>query len=280
MGASMPLLHIAEGLLVGGITGFISGLLGVGGGFILIPLLTLVGVPIHTAVGTSLAFIVCASIAGLVQHARQGSIDLVVAAILAIPAAAMARVGAQFSDLLPATALQISFGLLLFSVLAFFRFAPLQRLAQEPATPTAKSTFLYVLHRQRIVADIPYTYSVNVLFAALSGAGTGMIAGFFGVSGGFLLLPTLVLVFHIPLQITIGSCLATNILPAFVATITHWQLGNVDVQLWLPLAAAGIVCSQVGARFMLRLPAHVLRKLFQWLLCVAGLFMLGKGLLT
>jgi uncharacterized membrane protein YfcA len=275
----MTLLYIAEGLFVGGATGFISGLLGVGGGFILVPLLTLVGVPIHTAVGTSMAFIVCASMAGLVQHVRQGSIDPVVAMILALPAAVTAWVGAQFSALLPASTLHLAFGVLLFAVLTFFRLAPLQRLAKVPTPPATHHALPYVLHRQRVVADRPYTYNINVVLAALSGAGTGMIAGFFGVSGGFLLVPTLVLVFRIPLQVTVGSCLAINILPALVATVTHWQLGNVDGGLWLPLAAAGIVCSQVGARYMLKLPSEVLRNFFQGLVLAAALFMLGRGLL-
>ena len=276
----MTLLYIAEGLFVGGATGFISGLLGVGGGFILVPLLTLVGVPIHTAIGTSLAFIVCASMAGLVQHLRQGSIDLILALILGLPAAIMARISAQFSDLLSAAALHMAFGLLLVVVLAFFHLAPLHSLPQPAASPVSNRACLYVLHRQRVVADVPYTYSVSVVSAMISGAGAGMIAGFFGVSGGFLLVPTMVVVLHLPLQVTIGTCLAVNVLPAFVATLTHWQLGNVDVELWFPLAAAGVICSQVGARCMLRLPSEVLRKIFQGLVTLAALYMLFKGILA
>ena len=62
---------------------------------------------------------------------------------------------------------------------------------------------------------------------------------------------------------TIGSCLAVNVLPAFVATLTHWQLGNVDLELWLPLAVAGMLGSRVGARCMLRLAPELLRKFFR-----------------
>jgi uncharacterized membrane protein YfcA len=275
----MTLLRIVEGLLLGGVTGFISGLLGVGGGFILVPLLTLAGVPIHTAIGTSVAFIVCTSMAGLVQHIRQGSIDLIVALILGLPAAIMAWMSAQFSNLLSPATLQTAFGLLLVAVLLFFRFAPLLHLAQAADASVINRSCLYVLHRQRVVADVPYIYSINVISAMISGAGAGTIAGFFGVSGGFLLVPTMVLVLHLPLQVTIGSCLAVNVFPAFVATLTHWQLGNVDLELWLPLAVAGMLGSQVGARCMLRVAPELLRKFFQGLVTLAALYMLLKGVL-
>src|SRR5437773_12308391 len=105
----------AESLVVGGATGFCAGLLGVGGGFIMIPLLTVMGVPIHTAVGTCLAFVACSSLAGLLQHARQGSIDPVVALTMTFPAALVASLAARFSSLLPTQMLHILFSLLLAS---------------------------------------------------------------------------------------------------------------------------------------------------------------------
>ena len=65
-------LLFTESLIVGGTTGFFSGLLGVGGGFIMIPLLTVMGVPIHTAVGTCLAFVACSSLAGILPTCASG----------------------------------------------------------------------------------------------------------------------------------------------------------------------------------------------------------------
>ncbi len=135
----MTLLHIAESLVVGGATGFLSGLLGIGGGFILIPLLTLLGVPIHTAIGTSAAFIVCTSLAGLVQHVRQRSVDFILAAVLTFPAIAMARWGATFAKSVPARGLYLAFSCLLLTVaIAFFFFSRRQAL-HSPVAPS--STF-------------------------------------------------------------------------------------------------------------------------------------------
>src|ERR671931_249067 len=109
----MTLLMIAESLMAGGTTGFFSGLLGVGGGFIMIPLLTVMGVPIHTAIGTCLAFVACASLAGIIQHVRQGSIDPIIALTMTLPATLMAKVAASFSSVLPLGVLHVLFSLLL-----------------------------------------------------------------------------------------------------------------------------------------------------------------------
>jgi uncharacterized membrane protein YfcA len=276
----MTVLWIAEALAVGGVTGFLSGLLGVGGGFILIPLLTLLGAPVHMAVGTSMAFIICASLAGIVQHIRQGSIDLLVASMVSIPAAAMAYVGAYLSGNLPAWVLHLSFGMLLCAVLGLFRLWPLKQLARTTMETPGKASQPYVFPRQRLVANVPYTYHVNVILAVLSGLGTGVITGFFGVGGGFVLVPVLVLLLHIPLPVTIGTSLAIIIPPALIGAVTHWRSGHVNVGLWFLLTVSGIVASQVGARCTVRFRPEWLRILFQWLLLAAALFMLAKGLLA
>jgi hypothetical protein len=275
----MTLWWIAEGLAVGGATGFLAGLLGVGGGFILVPLLTLIGMPIHMAVATSMAFIICAGLTGIVQHVRQGSIDIIVAGIIALPATMMAYIGTHLSQTISPRVLHLLFGALLGAVPVFFHFLPLRQLAKIPIDPPVKPSLPYVLHRQRIVADVPYTYHVNIFLAILSGLGAGTITGFFGVGGGFILVPTLVLVLQIPMTVSIGTSLAVILLPALIGTLVNLQLGYMEIGLWLPLAASGMVASQIGARCMLQFPAKMLRRLFQGLVFSAALFMLGKGML-
>jgi uncharacterized membrane protein YfcA len=275
----MTLWWIAEGMAVGGATGFLAGLLGVGGGFILVPLLTLLGMPIHMAVATSMVFIICAGLAGIMQHVRQGSIDIIVAGIITLPATMMAYIGTHLSQTISPRVLHLLFGVLLGVIPVFFHFLPLQQLAKLPTDKPVKPPLPYVLHRQRIVADVPYTYHVNIFLAILSGLGAGTITGFFGVGGGFILVPTLVLVLQIPMTVSIGTSLAVILLPALIGTLIHVQSGYMEVGLWLPLAASGMVASQLGARCMLWFPAKILRRLFQGLVFSAALFMLGKGML-
>jgi uncharacterized membrane protein YfcA len=81
------------------------------------------------------------------------------------------------------------------------------------------------------------------------------------------------------MTVSIGTSLAVILLPALIGTLVNLQLGYMEIGLWLPLAASGMVASQIGARCMLQFPAKMLRRLFQGLVFSAALFMLGKGML-
>ena len=275
----MTLLTFAESLLAGSTTGFLSGLLGVGGGFILVPLLTLLGMPIRQAVGTTLAFVACASLAGTVQHIRQGSIDLAVAWTLAVPAAVMTRISAHFIGHVSPATYFLLFGVLLLAVTTLYHFYPMSPFQQSFTSTPYERVPWYVLCRHAKIANVSYGYKVNVITAILSGLASGILTGFFGVGGGFLLVPLGVMLLHIPLQVAIGTCLAVAILPAWVGAFTHWQLGHVDVGVWVPLVVAGILSSQFGARCVLRFHPELLKRLFLLVLLLGATYMLARGLL-
>jgi uncharacterized membrane protein YfcA len=267
-----------ESLVVGGAAGFLAGLLGVGGGFIMIPLLTVMGVPIHTAVGTCLAFVACSGLAGIFQHMRQKSIDPVVALIMTLPATLTAMVSAHFSSLVSRPVLHVLFSLLLAGVVVMYRCAPAARpLHALPATSPTASRW-YVLHRQRLIGDIPYHYDFNILKAILGGSVTGALSGFFGIGGGVFLVPLIAVVLRVPLRVTAGTSLAVFIPPAIFGAFKHWHQGNVDVWLWLPLVIAGIVGTQVGARCVVHMHPEILKRLFVLLVSAGSVFMMVKGL--
>jgi hypothetical protein len=211
---------------------------------------------------------------------RQGSIDLLVAFSMTCPAAIAANLGAHFSRLIPPTWLYFSFGTLLLGVLALYYTAPQTRAAATSEGTKTPARSWYVLPRQRIIADVPYRYNLHVINAALSGLGAGLLTGFFGVGGGFLLVPLGVIVLRIPLRVTIGTALAVTILPACVATLSHWHAGHVDMPLWLSLVVTGIVGSQIGARYVVRFPPQRLKNLFLLLLLAGACLMFVKGLTT
>jgi len=244
----------------------------------MIPLLTMMGVPIHTAVGTCLAFVACSGLAGMLQHVRQRSIDPIVALTMTLPATLTAIISAHSSSLVSRPVLHVLFSLLLVGIVMMYRLAPASRpLHMLPvASPTVSRW--YVLHRQRIIGDMPYHYDFDLMKAILCGLVTGMLSGFFGIGGGVFLVPLTAVVLRVPLRVTAGTSLAVFILPAIFGAFTHWRQGNVDVGLWLPLVVAGIVGSQVGARCVVHMPPEMLQRLFLLLVSAGAVFMLVKGL--
>ncbi len=272
------ILLIVESLVVGGVTGFLSGLLGVGGGFILVPLLAILGVPIHTAIGTSLAFVACTSVAGILQHLRQGSADMLIALVIALPATLMAIEGAYFSGLLSPATLSLIFTFLLVGVLLMYTFASSAKEFAPPAEVPAAGLPWYILHRCRTVAGTTYRYNVHLFKAVLSGVATGMLTGFFGVGGGFLLVPIAVLFLRIPLRVTVGTSLAVLVLPACLGTLSHWRLGHVALELWIPMVLTGILGSRLGAHYVAVLSPQLIKRLFLFLLALGAVFMFVKGM--
>ena len=268
--------YMVESLLVGGATGFLSGLLGIGGGFILVPLLSLIGLPIHTAMGTSLACIAGVGIAGIMQHARQGSIDFVLTVALALPASLMAGIGARFSGLLAPTGLYFLFSLLTLSVLVFFYFSGPPP-SPERVIPRMAGGPLYIRPRDRAIAGTYYSYDVHVIKAGGCGLVTGLVGGFFGVGGGFMLVPLVVSLLHIPLQVTIGTSLAVIIPASLVGAVTHWYQGHIHLHVWLLVTLSGMAGSQFGARYTVRLAPARLKQLFMAVIFGVTLFMLMKG---
>lgn len=239
--------------LVGLATGVLSGTLGVGGGFILVPLLTLTGVPIHEAVGTSLAFIVLVSGAGAARHIHQSSADVRLAAAIAIPGVVTAQLGAHLAHGLDEHVLALIFGLVLVAVAVWMLLAP--------ELPEGSSS----------------DYGVDLPRAALVGLVVGFASGVLGVGGGFLLVPALVLLLAIPLAVAVGTSLLAIILPAISGAVAYAALGSID---WTALAATvpfGVLGALYGARLAVRLPEPALRVAFDVVLLAGAAKLLWSG---
>ena len=100
-------------ILVGSLTGFLSGFLGVGGGFVLVPLLIIVGVPAHVAIGSSLVYIVLVGVTGAVQHYRLRNCSIRMAVYMLIGGAIMAQIGAIATSYLDTYVLEMLLSLVL-----------------------------------------------------------------------------------------------------------------------------------------------------------------------
>ncbi|MEB3197629.1 MAG: sulfite exporter TauE/SafE family protein [Candidatus Sericytochromatia bacterium] len=222
-------------LLLGALTGLLSGLLGVGGGFLLVPALAIgLGWPLVKAVGTSLMYVAAIGLGGAWTHWRAGNLDGRLVAWLAVPAALLAPLGAELAVHLPNAWLALSFSLLLLGV-AYSMWRPFR-----PAEVSDGSE----PPRGRAVAW---------------GAVVGVLSGLFGVGGGLLLVPAQNVALRVPLKRAIGNSLAVVLLTGLVGAIAHLRLGTPNTHAALPLIAGGMVGVQAGTWWLARLSVPHLR---------------------
>jgi len=265
-------------VLIGGVTGVLSGLLGVGGGFVLIPLLSAAQVPIREAVGTSLLYVISVAVAGAWSHVRQGTVDWVLAAAVAGGAIPTAPLGSLAASHLPVPFLEVAFAALAFAACAglFLRREPRHGgppdgLPNGPARPSSDRP-------RRRYGGPGRGFPVDTLLGLLLGGGVGFVSGLLGLGGGWLLMPLLILVMGVPIPVAVGTSLVAIVAPALAGALAYYRLGNLDPGRAVPLVLAGIAGARVGARGVLRVPERHLKRALVGLLLLGGAYMLARGL--
>jgi len=186
-----------EMIVIGGLTGILSGLLGVGGGFIMIPLLNAAGLLMREAVGLSLLYVVFTAASATLRHFKIGTVDPMLALILLAGATPMAVVGSHYATVLPNNVLEIAFALLAIGATATYLGrgrgkdgAPAKSFSRPDAIPR----YRHILLRRRRVKNEELFFTVNIFSGLLLGGCLGIVAGLLGIGGGWLLVPLLVLV--------------------------------------------------------------------------------------
>ncbi len=240
-------IRFLASLFIGMLAGLVGGLVGVGGGVLMVPLMVeWLKLRQHEAHGTSLVAIVFTGVAGSVAYGLQGSVDLFAALLLASTAMLSARQGARFAASLAEWKLKRSFGgFLLFvaSLLALKSFLP----TLFPSNPLG-------------VSGISHFVKAGVLL--LTGLITGFLSGMMGVGGGLLMVPAMVLLVGITQHTAQGTSLLVMVPAGMVGAWTHWRLGNVVASLVPGLILGVLAGTQIGAHFAHALPENHLRLFF------------------
>jgi hypothetical protein len=245
--------HHFLSLAIGLATGVFGGLVGLGGGVVMIPLMVrFAGLRQHQAHGTSLLALVFTALAGAATYGARGSIDVAAAASLALPAIATARLGARHAHSLPEWKLKRAFGGFLLLVTVLLLAKPYLAGASVPAAGFSKISVLVV-----------------------TGGMTGFLSGMMGVGGGSLMVPAMVLLTGFPQTLAQGSSLLAMIPAGSAGAHQHWQLGNV-VRRLLPGLVPGVVAGAwLGSSLALRLTDHTLRFAFAAVVVYTGVRYLG-----
>lgn len=229
-----------RGTLGGFVAGLAGGLFGVGGGILLVPILTgSFALTQHQAHGTSLAAIGATAIAGMLVYAAQGHVAWVTGAIMAVASMVFARLGARLVARTSHAGLTRAFAVFLVLVAA-------RMLWKAPAGGGA-----------------PALEGLAGAAAALGvGAAVGLLAGFMGVGGGILAVPALTLLFGASQQTAQGTSLALILVTAPVGAIEHHRHGNVVARLVPYLALGAVLGAPLAAWLALRLPQAALARGF------------------
>ncbi len=239
-------------LLIGLLAGFFGGLVGLGGGVIMIPLLVrFYKFSQHQAHGTSLMALVFTGLAGACTYYLNGSVDFLAAALLTAAGMVTARFGALYAHALPEWQLKRAFGgfLIVISLL----------LLSKPFM----SYLAFLAH--------PAGGWLKVVILLAGGAAAGFISGMMGVGGGAVMTPAMVLLLGFNQYTAQGSSLLAMVPSGSVGAYTHWRLGNVVTKV-LPGLICGIVIGTYGGGSVAHLLSEAnLRLLFAVVLVWLGI---------
>lgn len=243
------LLAVALNLLIG----LSLGLLGGGGSLLAVPVLVYVArLPVHTAIGMSLAIVGTTALVGGVAQARAGRVSRRAALLFGVAGTLAAPLGARGSQLVPGRVLMVLFAGLMVVV---------GGLMLRPRRPGS--------------AGRPVAAAV----LAAAGFGLGLLTGFLGVGGGFLVVPALTLLAGLPIQVAIGTSLWVIAANAASGLLAHVQAGGLPAGLTAAFTAAAAIGALAGVRLATALDPGRLRRAFAAFVIVVGFVLLAGNAL-
>ncbi|MEP4036806.1 MULTISPECIES: sulfite exporter TauE/SafE family protein [unclassified Pseudophaeobacter] len=265
---------------LGGIVGILSGMFGVGGGFLMTPLLFFIGIPPVVAVATEANQIVASSFSGVLAHFRRRTVDIKMGMVLQVGGLIGAALGVVVFNYLKSlgqvdllvTLCYVVFlgvvGTLMFieSLNAIFKS---KRTGGAPA-PRRQRGWVHALpFKMRFRTSGLY---ISVIPPIMVGIAVGILAAIMGVGGGFIMVPAMIYILGMPTKVVVGTSLFQIILVTAFTTMLHATTNyTVDIVLAVLLLVGGVIGAQIGTRIGVYLKAEQLRillALMVMLVCV------------
>jgi hypothetical protein len=270
-------------IALGAAVGFISGLFGIGGGFLMTPVLVLMGVPAAVAVASEANHITASSASSVIAYRRRKAVDFRMGGVMAGGGAIGSFVGVEvfrYLRLLGQAELVVSLSYLVFlsvigalmlseslgQVLRARRGEPLTR----PLRPK-RPAWHHLPLRMRFPRSRLY---ISVIPPLLLGVGVGVLSAIMGVGGGFILVPAMIYLMRMPAGVVVGTSLFQIVITTAVTGVL--QAGRnqtVDVVLATLLLVGGVVGAQFGARLSMRFRPETLRAVLGIIVLLVGLQM-------
>jgi uncharacterized protein len=272
---------------LGGIVGLLSGIFGVGGGFLMTPLLIMMGIPPTVAASSDSNQIVGASTSGTLAHFRLGNVDIKMGFLLLIGGIAGGTVGVQIIKILRQLGnadflISITYVLMLGFVGGYMFLESLQAMRKSSqgrqTAPSSKKESVYA----RMVRTMPFQTDfkrsgirISVLMPLVLGTLVGILAAIMGVGGGFIMVPVMVYMLRMPMHVVVGTSLFQILFTCINVTVMQaTQNHTVDFVLALLLLLGSALGTQVGAKVGKKLGGEQLKILLASLVLIVMFKML------
>lgn len=253
---------------MGGLVGFLSGLFGVGGGFLMTPLLIFIGIPPAVAVGTQANQLVGASLSGALGHWRRANVDVKLGVVMLIGGLVGTVIGVWIFGLLQSigqidTAISLAYVLFLGVIGSMMLVESLRAMLRRRRASGGRGK----LHRHMWLHGLPLKMRfhrsklyISALLPVAIGAVGGILVAIMGIGGGFLLVPAMIYLLNMPIGLVAGTSLFQIIFTTAIATLLQAATNQtVDVVLAFLLLVGGVIGAQLGTRVSGRLRADLAR---------------------
>lgn len=253
---------------MGGAVGFLSGLFGVGGGFLMTPLLIFIGIPPAVAVATEANQIVASSVSGVLAHWRRGNVDIKMGVLLLIGGVIGSTFGVWLFTFLKSLG-QIDLVIKLSYVVFLGIIGALMLVESINAIRAKKSKTRKRSHTHNWLHGLPFKMRfrksrlyISAILPIAIGVFVGILSAIMGVGGGFVMVPAMIYLLGMPTAVVVGTSLFQIIfVTANVTILQSVSNQTVDVVLALLLLLGGVIGAQFGARFGTRMQGEHLRGL-------------------
>ena len=270
---------------LGGLVGFLSGMFGVGGGFLMTPLLIFVGIPPTVAVASEANQILASSISGGMAHFQKRGVDMRMGCVLLVGGLLGSAIGVQLYavmreigqiDLMISLCYVVFLGVIgLLMMIESIRAIHARQIGRHiPARRPGQHNWIHGLpFKMRFKVSHLYT---SIIPPILIGFFVGILAAIMGVGGGFIMVPAMIYLLRMPTNVVIGTSLFQIIFVSAAVTIMHAVKNQtVDVVLATLLIIGGVMGAQIGARIGQKLRGEQLRALLALIVLGVGLKMLS-----
>ncbi|MDQ6423570.1 sulfite exporter TauE/SafE family protein [Paenibacillus sp. LHD-117] len=263
-------------MLLGVAAAMFGSIVGLGGGIIIVPGLLLfaprlIGEPIDhaTAVGISLTVLVVTALASTMSYTKRGIVDYRSGLLFFITSGPAAILGSALTGLMKAGAFQLLFGTLMLLLAGLL-------IGREYMKPFAKEWPI-----KRTITDAEgtvHTYSYGIWSALAIGIGVGLISGLFGIGGGSLFVPMMVLLYRFPPHVATATSMFVIFLSSVLGSGMHVALGETDWLLVAALVPGAWIGGKLGARIAIRLSGNKLLWLLRMTLLALAIQLIVEGI--